>query len=203
MKPKQILFTVLMLLLGWVAMQMLIRAREAKVRRPAPAVEVVVNTMVAKPGNLDTRVTAWGRVRTVADIELLSQAEGTVEGGDREFMPGARFERGAVLLKVDDRPVRLKLESARSDLLNSLTRTLPELEFDAPEDGPAMNAWLGDFDLRQTLKPLPEVSSRAERLLSQAGVIRLWNTARDLEIQLERHEIRAPFDCTVITANLR
>lgn len=203
MKPKQILFTVLMLLLGWVAMQMLIRAREAKVRRPAPAVEVVVNTTVANPGNLDTRVTAWGRVRTVADIELLSQAEGTVEAGDREFMPGARFERGAVLLKVDDRPVRLKLESARSDLLNSLTRTLPELEFDAPEDGPAMNAWLGDFDLRQTLKPLPEVSSRAERLLSQAGVIRLWNTARDLEIQLERHEIRAPFDCTVITANLR
>ena len=203
MKPKQILFTVLMLLLGWVAMQMLIRAREAKVRRPAPAVEVVVNTMVAKPGNLDTRVTAWGRVRTVADIELLSQAEGTVEAGDREFMPGARFERGAVLLKVDDRPVRLKLESARSDLLNSLTRTLPELEFDAPEDGPTMNAWLGDVDLRQTLKPLPEVSSRAERLLSQAGVIRLWNTARDLEIQLERHEIRAPFDCTVITANLR
>jgi membrane fusion protein (multidrug efflux system) len=53
------------------------------------------------------------------------------------------------------------------------------------------------------LRPCPASAPGGERLLSQAGVIRLWNTARDLEIQLERHQVRAPFGGTVVSADLR
>lgn len=203
MKPKQILMTVLMLLAAFAVMRALVASREEKGRRPASPVEVVANTRVIHKQDLASRVTAWGRVRTVADIQLLSQVEGTVLSGEKAFLPGTRFAKGDLLLKVDDRPVVLKLQSARSDLLNSLSRALPEIAFDAPEDRAALEHWLEEFTLDRPLKPLPPASTHGERLLSQAGVIRLWNTARDLEIQLERHEIRAPFGGTVVSADLR
>lgn len=75
--PKQIL----MRAIAFMAMRMLIAARAEKTRRPAPPVEVVATTHVIRKAELPARVTAWGRVRTVADIEL-SPAEGTVLAGD-------------------------------------------------------------------------------------------------------------------------
>lgn len=201
---KQILIVVGVLGAALVLMLVLSRRSEEQLRRPPRPTEVVVNTLVIQKQTLPVRVRAWGRVRSQSDIELHSEVEGPVLAGDHPFLAGTRFARNEVLLRVDERPTRLALGSARSQLLKAAASALPELRFDSPQDAEALEQWIQAFRLDEPVQPLPEArTSKSLLLVTRFDLPALWNTVRNLELTLEKHVIRAPFDCTVIRADLR
>ena len=85
-----------------------------------------MTTQVARPGPVTPEIRAYGRARSAQPLELFSEVSGVIEGVDLPFRPGRRFTRGDLLLRVDDRPLRLlgvqvsRLEDVRQPVQETL-----------------------------------------------------------------------------------
>jgi RND family efflux transporter MFP subunit len=107
-------------------------------------------------------------------------------------------------VKVDDRQIRLKINSRIADLLTALAKVLPEIKVDFPDEYKKWLAYFDSCEFDRALKPLPKAGNRKVKLfLSRFNVYTLYFAARDLEIQAEKHKFYAPFNGSIVTAKLR
>jgi membrane fusion protein, multidrug efflux system len=206
-KKTRLLYYVIPLLMlagGFAIMQLLAGMNESPPRRqPALAVRPVQSeVIVLQP--MPVVIEALGRVASSQPVQLFSEVNGVVETGDVPFTPAQRFRKGQVLLRVDDRQAVMNLNSSKSDFLNALASVLPELKIDFPREFDIWQRYFDNVDFSRELAPLPEATNRnIKLLLTRAQVYRLYYTVKNLEIILEKHIIRAPFDGSIISTNLR
>ena len=189
---------------GFLIMQLLSGMKEEPERRtPSRPVKRVLSEIVSM-GQTPTTVSALGRLASSEPVQIISEVPGVLQRGTVPFKPGERFRRGDLLIRIDDRQARLTLNSTKSDFLNALATVLPELKVDHPS---AYQRWQQYFDrcgFDGTLEELPEVSERKVKLLlTRFNVYKLFYAARNLEITLDKHEIRAPFEGAIVSTALR
>ena len=195
---------ILVVAIAFVAMRALLASRPERSRQPAPPRELSVNTQVAKVGPERTEILAYGRVRSGQPIELFSEVTGVLEPGDGPFRPGHRFASGAVLLRVDDRSMRLRIASRKSQFLTALAGLLPEIKVDFSAEYPAWGSYFERFELEGGMGDLPETENGRVRLaLARNRIHEIYYDIREMEIQLEKHVIVAPFAGVVTDAALR
>ncbi len=195
---------VIILVGGFLIMQLLAGMKEEPERRaPSRPAKRVLSEIVTM-GQTPTTVMALGRLVSSEPVQIISEVSGVLEGGDVPFKPGERFRRGDLLVRIDDRQARLTLNSTKSDFLNALASVLPELKVDHPD---AYRMWQTYFDrcgFDGKLEQLPEVNDRKVKLLlTRFNVYKLFYAAQNLEITLEKHSFRAPFDGAIVSTALR
>lgn len=195
---------VVILVVGFLIMQLLAGMKEEPERR---APQRPVKQVLAKVVDLEetpTTVVALGKVLSSSPVQLVSEVGGVLLDGDVPFKPGQRFRKGQVLLRVDNRQQRYAMNSSKSDFLNALASVLPEIKIDHPD---AYATWQQYFDgcsFDETLKDLPAADSRRIKLLLTRGnVYKLFYATRNMEITLEKHDITAPFDGSIVTTAQR
>ena len=105
---KTLIAPFVIVLLGVAAMNKLTGMRQEVAARPAEIQPRVVNTSSVSPSAIEARIVAWGRLNSAQPLVLLSEAEGALMSGDIAFQQGQSFERGQLLLRVDDRQKRLE-----------------------------------------------------------------------------------------------
>ena len=195
---------VLILLAGIGAMLFLASFKTDPPREtPQPLVKIV-QTRTVKRQPVATNVTAYGRLRSVQPVTLYSEVTGTLEAGDIAFRPGQTFSRNELLLAIDDRQIRLDINTAKSDLLTALAIVLPEIRVDFPEKFQVWQAYFNNIRFDSPLPDLPEAANQKIKLyLSRFNVYKLYFTIRDLEILHEKHTIRAPFAGAITSTDLR
>jgi multidrug efflux pump subunit AcrA (membrane-fusion protein) len=206
MKRKAIVIVIpiLIVVVGFVAMRVLTSFRTDPPRRkPEPRPKIVEATAVTLK-DVPARIVAYGRLRSSQPVILYSEVQGTLMRGDVPFRPAQPFKRRDLLLKIDDRQMRLDINTAKSDLLNALASVLPEIKVDFPEE---FETWQGYFDscgFEKRLPDLPEAANQKIKLyLSRFNVYKIYFTIRDLEILLEKHYFYAPFDGSIVSTDLR
>lgn len=137
-------------------------------------------------------------------ITLSSEVSGEVLPGSVPFQPAQSFKKGDLLLKIDDRQIKLDINSTKSDLLNALASVLPELKLDFPEEYEKYQSYFNSCGFGQKLRDLPETDNQKVKLfLSRFNVYKLYFTVRNLEIRLQKHYFYAPFDGSIVSADLR
>jgi multidrug efflux pump subunit AcrA (membrane-fusion protein) len=203
---KRILYLlpVAILGVGFIIMQLLAGMKEEPERRvpnrPAKSVLSEVITLQETP----TVVSTLGRIVSSEPVQVVSEVAGILQRGDVPFKPGQRFRRGDILVRIDDRQARLTLNSSKSDFLNALAGVLPEIKIDHPESYPRWQDYFDRCGFDSPLSELPETESRKIKLLlTRLNVYRLYYAARNLEITLEKHTIRAPFDGAIVSTAQR
>ncbi len=203
-KVTKIVMPVAILVIAFLAMVGLLSLKSEPEKRPPTARAKVVETEVVSLLGVQTEVTAYGRVASAQPVQLFAEVSGTLEAGDIPFKPSQSFSRGDLLLKIDERQAQLNLNSVKSDLMTALATVLPEIKVDFPDE---YRIWQDYFDSCQFGKkadPLPETSNpRIKLFLSRFNVYKLFFTVRDLEILLEKHYFYAPFDGSIVSADLR
>ncbi len=202
-KSAKIIIPLAILAAGALLMMGMLSLR-SKPPKSAPASRAkVVEARLAQPGTVTARISAYGRVTSAQPIQLISEVSGILETGDISFRPGQSFKEGDLLVKVDDRQAELKLNATKSDLLNALATVLPEIKVDFPDEFPTWQNYFESCRFGTKLGPLPEAAnSRIKLFLSRFNVYKLYFSARDLEITLEKHRFYAPFDGALVTTNL-
>ncbi len=205
MKRKILVLTpFLLLILGFVFMRTLTGLRKEEPKREAPVRAKIVDTQVVELADIPASLVAFGRIASTQPVTLISEVNGTLLQGDVSFQPGQSFKKGDVLIKVDDRQMRLDLNSTKSDLMTALATVLPEFKVDFPDDYQVWQDYFNNIDFGKELAPLPEVKDQKLKLyLSRFNVYKLFFAARNLEIRLEKHEFRAPFNGSIVTTELR
>ncbi len=195
---------VLIIVVAFFGMRMLLGMRETRPPHAAPPRPLRVNTQVAQLVPTPTEILAYGRVRSAQPLDLFSEVTGIIEAGDRPFRDGQRFERGDLLIRIDDRSLKLRIASRKSQLLSALAGVLPEIKVDFPDEFPIWQGYFNDLDIEGDLSDLPPAGHDRVRLfLARHRIHEIYYDIREMEILLEKHEFIAPFGGVIVDAALR
>lgn len=204
MKWKILLWPALIIVGGFVLMKLLLSSRSDQPRRTPQVRPRVVNVEVVKLGDVPSKIVAFGRLKTAQPVILYSEASGILLAGEVPFQPAQSFRKGDLLLKIDDRQVKLDLNSAKSDFLTALATVLPEIKVDFPEEYEIWQNYFDQVSFDQKLQPLPEAANQKIKLfLSRFNVYKLYFQVRNLEIFINKHIFIAPFAGSIVTTDLR
>lgn len=205
MKRKLFIFLpILIILLGFATMLVLINLKKQPERRPAVIPPRIVGARVVQLKDLPVEIVAYGRLASTQPIALVSEVSGELMRGSVTFQPAQSFKKGDLLVKIDDRQIRLDINTAKSEFLNALAAVLPELKVDFPEEFEKYQQYFDCCGFTDRFAELPETDNQRVKLfLSRFNVYRLYFAVRNLEIRLEKHDFYAPFDGSIVSADLR
>jgi membrane fusion protein (multidrug efflux system) len=202
-KPKYYV-PVIILIAGYFLMQFLFSFSEDAPRKKATPRIKFVESKVVKLNDIQSEIVGYGRLISAQPVVLLSEVAGILESGDVAFKPGTSFKKGDLLVQIDTRQITLDINSAKSDFLTSLATVLPEIKIDFPEE---FNKWQDYFDSCTFDKPLDELpepsNNKIKLFLSRFNVYKFYFAVKNLEIRLEKHYFRAPFNGSIESADLR
>lgn len=143
-----------------------------------------------------------GRVLSSKEVNISAQVSGELEAGNINFKKGETFRKGDVLLRVNDDQMQAALMSSRSSFLTSLSRLLPDLEIDFPNEYSKWDTFFNSIKLNKLTPELPSINTEKERVfLASNNVLTSYYSIKQQEITLERHTIRAPFNGAIYTIN--
>ena len=204
MKSKVILIPVIIIIASLVIMITLFSLRSDPPKAlPTPQTKIV-DIEVAHLKDIQSEIVGLGRLTSALPLVLYSEVSGVVMEGTVPFQPAQYFNKGDLILKIDDRQIQLDIKSAKSDFMNALSSVLPEIKIDFPKEFQVWEAYFNRCDVYSALPPLPETDNQKIKLfLSRFNVYKLYFSVRNLEIRLEKHYFYAPFSGSIITADLR
>ena len=165
---------------------------ESQIPQPKlPAVEV----QVAEATRHTYRIQSQGTALPRTSIRLVSEVSGKVVSVAKSFDVGQIFAKGDVLLKIDSRDYELALAQARSQVAQAQL----QLQMEVKEADVVRREW----QLLNQGEPTG-LQAREPQLASARAALEAALAAEDAaKRNLDRCEIRAPFDGMVARASVR
>ena len=170
--------------------------------RPKKSLKVTqVYTQPVKNGPVAISLQTSGTLRAKNRMEVFAEVSGKFESSAHSFKPGVYYAQGETLVSIDSEQQKLNLRAQRSNLYNQLVQLLPDLRFDYPASVGQWEAYIDAFDIDADLKSLPEPVNAKEKLfIASRNVTTTFYNIKNLEEQLRRHIIRAPYNGILIAS---
>ncbi|MCF7923273.1 MAG: hypothetical protein K9M55_11280, partial [Candidatus Marinimicrobia bacterium] len=205
MKRKLIVVSpLIILILAYLVMKVLTSFKEEQPKRSAMVKPRLVETRVVELGDVPASLTTFGTLASSQPVSLISEVAGTLKPGTIKFQPAQSFKKGDLLLKVDDRQIKLQLNSTKSDLLTALATLMPEIKVSSPKIFQTWQSYFDSISFDKSIGPLPETDDqRLKALLARYNIYKLYFTVQDLEIRAAKHYFYAPFNGSIVSAQLR
>ncbi|WP_340103624.1 efflux RND transporter periplasmic adaptor subunit [Rhodohalobacter sp. 8-1] len=151
-----------------------------------------------QPESIQSSIRFTGRVIPFEQFEIYAEVTGIFEHGDRPFKTGTAFNRGDILMQLNNDEQRQQLQAARYEFSAIISQLLPDISIDYPGNYDAWSSYLDNMDASESLRPLPEVADRQFRMyLNRQNVFSRFYSIRQQEVRLDKFTIRAPFDGVV------
>lgn len=152
------------------------------------AVESIINTDI--PITIKTN----GVAEAIQKFELFSEVEGVFEYSSKDFRTGQSYKKGQLLLKINSEEFKANVVSAKSEFFNLLVSIMPDVKIDYANEFNSWQNYLDNFDVQNTLKPIPEPSKQLKYFITGRGLLSSYFNIKNLESRLNKFTIRAPFD---------
>jgi len=203
MKAKQIIIPASILIAGFLLMVIFLNLKSEPPKRERIIRPKTVQAKIVELENINSEITAFGRLASSQPVILYSEVAGILEKGNISFQSASSFKKGDLLIKVDDRQVQLDLNSTKSDFLNALATVLPEIKVDFPDEFEKFQNYFNSCDFESKLKSLPKTNNQKIKFfLTRFNVYKLYYSVKNLEIRLEKHYFYAPFKGSIVSADL-
>ena len=172
----------------------IIDSKENKRPKPEKVVKTVFIDTVAN-AKIPIIVPANGSLVAQKRVALFAEVQGIFRQGSHLFRAGQEYKTGQTLIKIDASEYYASVQSAKSDLYNSLTSIMPDLQLDYPEHFQKWKGYLTNFDLEKTTPELPKFDTDKEKFfISGRGIVTSYYNVKNLEQRLTKYTIRAPFN---------
>lgn len=170
----------------------------ANKNKPRPVAAKVVKTVfvdTVKNATIPIVLPANGNLTAKQRVELYSEVQGIFRTGNKLFKPGQMYRRGEALIRIDASEYYASVQSAKSNLYNSIAAIMPDLRLDFPEVFPKWQTYLNNFDLAKSTPELPKMTSEKENyFITGRGIVSSYYNVKNLEQRLSKYVITAPFD---------
>ncbi len=198
-----ILSGISIVLFSFFSMQWLSGMKKTPPRKPPKEVVRYVKTERVKYKNVVTEIETMGRVTSKTEVSLIAEVRGEIMKGDISFKVGESFEKGDLLVKIDDEIESYNMKSRKSSFLNSVAGMLPDLRVSFPENYDEWNSFMEKIDIDNNLPDLPELSSTQERIyMASRNILTNYYTIKSAEANFEAYHIYAPFSGTITEVSL-
>jgi len=162
-----------------------------------PTTEKVVKTVfidTVQNSNVNIIIPANGSLVAKRRVELFSEVQGVFKAGSKLFRPGQKFRSGETLIGIDASEYYASVQSAKSNLYNSIAVIMPDLRLDFPEVYSKWQSYLNGFDLNKSIPKLPAMTSEKENFfITGRGIVSNYYSVKNLEQRLAKYNIKAPF----------
>ncbi len=188
---KKIVLPIVILVIAAVVTLAIVRSSDPVEKVAAEILPPLVRTLEVQAVPLRLDVMSQGSVHPRTESNLVAEISGSVTFTSSAFEEGAFFQKGQVLLRVDDRDYALAVESARAQVAQAkVAVALEEAEAEV-----AREEWkeLGDGDASPLTLRIPQLQEAQARLAAAEAAL------DRSELDLERTEVRAPFNGRVRT----
>lgn len=184
---KKVLLPIGVFALFYVAAQIIkSNPPESKRGRPSMAPQLYVDVQEIKPKAFTVNVESYGTVKPRTQSNLLPQVSGQIVAINEAFRDGGFFEKGEVLVELDDRDLKAEIKVAQANLFNAQHALSEEVARgeQAKQDWDRLGNGreASDLVLRK-----PQLLSAKAKVLSAEAQLDKANLA------LERSKIKAPF----------
>ncbi|NMP32296.1 efflux RND transporter periplasmic adaptor subunit [Thalassotalea sp. M1531] len=184
-KKKLLPFAVLavLLLLAYIVAS---NPPQTKRGRPSAAPQLNVEVLTIKKQNIALKIDSYGIVKPRTQSVLLPQVSGEINYISPSFRDGGFFEKGELLVKLDDRDYTAEINIAKASLF-SAQQALSEEKARVEQ---AKQDW---ERLGNTNQPSELVLRKPQLLAAEAKVFSAEASLAKAELALERTEIKAPY----------
>lgn len=187
---------------GFIAMKQFAGMKELPPERPKKASVNYVKVDPVSYREMDTEVVAYGRITSSQTLNVIAEVGGRLLSGSVPLKPGMNFRKGQILCRIYGEEARLTLQSRKSEFLNLIASSLPDLKIDYAEDFPTWQSYFESIEMDQPLKPLPEISSsKLKTFLATKNILRDYYNIKSLEENLRKYTIYAPYDGSISSIN--
>lgn len=166
--------------------------------KPKPVATKVIKTVfvdTVKNSTISILIPANGSLVAKRRVELYAEVQGIFQFSNKLFKPGQTFSKGETLIRIDASEYYATVQSAKSNLYNSIAAIMPDIRLDFPDMFQKWQSYLNTFDLNKTTPKLPEITSDKENyFITGRGIISNYYTVKNLEQRLTKYTISAPFN---------
>lgn len=193
-KPVQIGLAIAVIVLGVVGSELLVKTAPTASKKPPEKTARLVTTEVVKEGVHSVSLLGYGVVQAEQQVSLQARVNGTVQSIGRNFIPGAAFKKGDVLVQLDNTDYRIELQTAQAALAQAQSTLTSEQgnQVVAQSDFDLLGLNVDERERALILRKPQLEAAKASVQSAQASVDRA-------RVNLERTVLRAPFDGVVVS----
>lgn len=187
----KILLPLVVVVIGLLAAVVIIKSKPQVERQPATALPPLVRVMTVQSREVTLTVRSQGTVQPRIESMLVAQVAGRIDWISSAFAEGGFFSRDESLVRIDDRDYHLAVTQAESLVAQARVR----LENEQAEADLARDEWaeLGKGDASPLALREPQLAeAKAALTAAEASLAKA-------RLELERTDIRAPFDGRIRT----
>jgi len=205
MKRKHtVLVTLAILVLAVISSFVFAGMRKAPERRIDIDHTMKVPVIKVKNEMIDLTVPVVGKLIAKDKIEIYSEVGGVMMRSSNDFLEGIHYKKGELMIDINSEETEQSLKSRKSDLMNLISKVLPDLKFDYPESYKQWLKYLIAFDVNSKLVDLPKpVDSREKFFISGKGIYKSFYDIESLETRIAKYKIYAPFDGVITASNIK
>ena len=194
----RILALLFLIALGFGIMKYLISLKEKPVPNIKPDLQRFVEAEVINYSSIVTSVKATGRIVSLSNVDLISEASGKIITGDISLKKGSQFKKGDVIFSIYPDEAILALKASKSAFLNQLANLLPEMSVDFQENESTFKDFFLAIDLNKDLPPLPEINDEKFKVfLASRNILSNYYNIKKEELALKRHSVKATFNGSI------
>jgi RND family efflux transporter MFP subunit len=186
-RPSKIFLPVVIFTLGLLAAVAIVLARPESESRPQPQVVPLIRAVEVETQDVQLVVRTQGTVEPRTEIDIVPQVSGRIVEVSHAFVAGGFFDEGDVLVKIDPRDFELAVQRAEAEVAQARVRVARE----QAEAEVARREWA---DLGGGGPPPPLVARDPQLAEARAALLAASATLEEARLELERSEIRAPFE---------
>jgi hypothetical protein len=130
------------------------------------------------------------------EVNLSSEVPGRIVAVGVPLKVGQRFKKGDLLIQIYDTDARMDLQAKKSQFLNKLAQSLPDIRIDY---NGRFDAWMNFFnaiDLEKDLPALPEITTGKEKVfLASRNILGDYYSIKSSEVRLAKLSSQASWNC--------
>jgi len=204
MNKRQILIIVLgvVILAGSIGLSRFLKKDKSQAETQKQML-TAVKTMKVKPEAIKRKITITGRLVPEKTVTLFAEVSGKASKGERPFKEGVRFNKGQIIVRINSEEIESSVIASRSNFQSSLASVIPDLKLDFPNAAQDWEDYMFNIEIEQSLPPLPEVNDKKLKLfLSGRQIFSNYYKIKEQETRLGKYIMRAPFNGSLVSANL-
>jgi len=186
-KAKKVLIPVVILMMTFFLTQIILKNPPKSNRgKGAESAQITVETLNLLPQNYQVMINSFGTVKPRTKSILVAQVSGEINEVSREFRDGGFFEKGDILVRLDDRDHQAEVKINQSSLLSAKQVLLEE-------QARAKQAVIDWQRLGNGAEPNALVLREPQLAAAQAQVLSAQAKLEKAQLLLERTRVVAPY----------
>ena len=200
---KTTLVAIVIIAISFVGFKFLGGLKQEPKKDSGKAKIVKVDVINIKNENIKADTAVNGRLNSKYKIDVFTEVTGRLLSSNKSFKEGTKFNKGEVLLRLDDSNYRMTLNATRSSFHSLLTKLLAEIKLEYPNDFNLWENYITNFNPEQSIKELPKVSNKKEKsYLVSKNIYTQYFSIKAQEEQIKKYTIIAPFTGVIDNGNL-